>query len=264
MTTENLALTREQILEQIRSRELSSRSREVYKEEKKEIQKESSRLRCEDVKGVEVSTRPASWPEADASRPVASTSSGSPLEGTSCQERGVINLAPRELTSRYSGISVQHVITPKGVKVAITLQQPDWQEEGQCQMATAELKRYDRMREIRATAEDSPEFVQYLEEAKHDLQKSRSTQACIGRLHHRGKRAAWLLDALCVAIFEQDRMTQVMLYIEGQEFVIDMTHQMSPRQTELYHCAGIHGQLHSGRKAPRVRDLPLIKLGGAE
>jgi hypothetical protein len=262
-------IARDELLNLIRSREQTTREnttisqnpREVYKEEKKEIQKESSRLHCEDVMGVEVSTRPASWPEAVASSSAASTPSSFPLTGTSCQERVVIDNGPRELASRYSGITVQHVRTAKGVKVAITLQQPEWAAEGACQMATAELKRYDRMREIKPTAEDSPEFVRYLDDAKSQLQATRNRSACIGRLHHRGRRSQWLLDTLIVAIFEDDRMTNVMLYLEGEEFVIEMTHDMSPKQQEYYHCAGVYGEIQSGRQAPRLSDLPLVKFG---
>lgn len=259
----DISRTREEFLNLIRAREVTSRSREVYKEEKKEIQKDPSRLECEDVKGVEVSARPASWPEAVASSLAASTPSSFPLAGTSCQEREVVGISPRELSSRYSGISVQHVRTPKGVKVNVTLQQPSWQAQGQCQEATAELKRYDRMREIKATADDSEAFAQYLEDAKSQLQDAKNRSACIGRLHRRGQRDNWLIDALAVALFDQDRMSSVILYLEGEEFVIDMTHDMSPNQEKYFHSNGIYGQLHSARPAPRLSDLPLVKFGEA-
>lgn len=274
---ENMPTTANDILELLRSREVSSRnsnffsvdprevssrSREVYKEEKKEIQKESSRNDCEDVDGGEVSGETCLLASRQASTPMAVLTSSSPLDsGTSCQESGVSNNAERELSSRYSGISVQHVKTAKGVKVAITLQQQSWAIDGAVQMATAELKRYDRMREINATADDSPEFVQYLANTKAQLQQAKKKSACIGRLHHRGKRSAWIMDTLIVALFDGDNMSHVMLYLEGEEIIIPMTHAMSPTQLKYYHSAGIHGEIKSGRRAPRLSDLPLVKFG---
>jgi hypothetical protein len=157
---------------------------------------------------------------------------------------------------------VQHVRTTKGVKVAITLQQPEWAAEGVCQMATAELKRYDRMREIRARDDDSPQFHTYLEQTRRQLQAEQNRSACIGRLHHRGRRSQWLVDTLIVAIFDGDCMTHVMLYLEGEEIIIGMTHEMSPNQQRYYHSAGVHGQIQSGSQAPRLSDLPLVRFGG--
>jgi hypothetical protein len=256
------------ILQLIKEREVSSRSREVYKERKKEIQNYTSRLDREDADGVEVSARPASWPEAVASSPVASTSSSFPLAGTSspgtdtmCQERGVGNLAPRDVFSRYSGISIQHVRTDKGVKIAITLQKPEWAAAGACQMATAELKRYDRLREIRARADDSDHFAEYLKNAKQDLQDAADRNVCMGRLHQRGRRSQWLYDTLIVAFFSGDKMQRVMLYLEGDEYIIDLDQELSESQQKFYRAQGRHGDIVSARRVPRLDDLPLVKFG---
>jgi len=243
-------------------RELTSRSREVYKEKKKEIQKESSRESDEDVIGSEVSGETCLLAQRQASAPLAVTSSLDPKSDTACQEEGVSNLGPREhYISRYSGITVQHVKTNKGVKIGITLQQPDWAATGHCQMATAELKRYDRMREVKATEQDSQHFAAYLEATKNELTEKKSRSACVGRLHHRGQRSAWLLDTLIVAVFDGHKIQTVMLYLEGEEFVIDLDHEMSPNQQKFYHAAGIHGTLVSAKKSPRLGDLPLVKFG---
>jgi hypothetical protein len=244
-------------------RENSSRSREVYKEEKKEIQNYASLHEDVDVIGVEVSLRPAFWPEAVASDLTALTPSLSPLAGTSSQEeRGIVISAPREHISRYSGISVQHVRTTKGVKIAVTLQKPGWQADGACQMATAELKTYDRMREVKARDQDSEHFAQYLKNCKHDLQEAKTTNACIGRLHQRGKRSAWLYDTLIVAFFQDAKITEVMLYLEGEEHVIPMDLDMTESQQKFYLAQGRHGNISSGQRAPRLDDLPLEKFGG--
>lgn len=258
----NLPPEIQQLLRRNSGRELTSREREVYKEKKKEIQKDSSRMTGEDDDWGEVSARPAFGQEAIASSPPAVDFVSSPLgSGTACQEESGNVISPRELTSRYSGITVQHVRTDRGVKVAITLQQPEWRTAGAVQMATAELKRYERMREIRATADDSAEFAQYLENTKTQLQESKNRSACMGRLHVRGRRSQWLLDTLIVAVFDDTVMSTVMLYLEGEEFLIEMNHPLSPNQEKYYHTAGIHGQIQSAQKAPRLSDLPLVKFG---
>ena len=250
-----------------RSRELTSRSREVYKEKKKEIQKDPSREIHEDVNREKVSARPAFEPEAVASTSVAFVSDKVSLESETSSprsqgaEEGIV-ISPREHSiSRYSGISVQHVRTAKGVKIAVTLQQPDWAESGECQMATAELKRYDRMREERVLDQDSEQFAAYVESTKLELTDKKSRSACVGRLHHRGQRSAWLLDALCVAVMQDHKIVTVMLYLEGEEFLIDLTLEMSPNQQKFYHATGIHGALVSARKSPRLADLPRVKFG---
>jgi len=257
-----------QILADIRARQRPrelqvANSREVYKEEKKEIQNYASLHEDVDVMRVEVSTRPVSWPEAIASSPATTTPSQYPLAGASPQERGgsVIS-APRELTSRYSGISVQHVKTTKGVKLAITLQKPEWAPEGACQMATAELKTYDRMREVKAREEDSDHFAAYLKNAKRELQDAAKKNVCIGRLHQRSKRSAWLYDTLVIAFFDDDKMANVILYLEGEEHVVSMDLELTEQQQKYYLSQGRYGDISSGQRAPRLDDLPLEKFGG--
>ena len=243
------------ILQLLQSRELTSRPREVYKEENKKITNYASRDSREDADGEKVSARPALWPEAVASDPIAVDFVPPPTG-----ESGNV-ICPRELTSRYSGISVQHVRTDKGVKIAITLQKPEWAAAGACQLATAELKRYDRLREIRARADDSEHFTKYLDACKIDLQEAANREVCMGRLHQRGRRAAWLYDTLVVAFFENKRMIRVMLYLEGEEHVIELTHEMSENQQKFYHAQGIQGQIQSAKRVPKLDDLPLVKFG---
>jgi len=244
------------ILQLLNSRDVSSRPREVYKEENKKITNYASRDSREDADGEKVSARPALWPEAVASDPIA-VDFVSPPKG----ESGIV-ICPRELTSRYSGISVQHVRTDKGVKIAITLQKPEWATAGACQLATAELKRYDRLREIRARADDSEHFTKYLDACKIDLQEAANREVCMGRLHQRGRRAAWLYDTLVVAFFENKQMIRVMLYLEGEEHVIELTHEMSENQQKFYYAQGIQGQIQSAQRVPKLDDLPLVKFGG--
>ena len=251
--------TKQDILELIRSRDVSSRPREVYKEENTKIQNYTSRLDRGDVDGVKVSGETCLLAQRQASDPLAFVSDKISLEsetsspGSQGREEGI--------TSRYSGISVQHVRTDKGVKVAITLQKPEWIGDGACQMATAELKRYDRLREIKARADDSEHFAKYLNSAKMDLQEAANRSVCMGRLHQRGRRSAWLYDTLIVAFFSGNKMESVMLYLEGEEHIIELDQELSETQQKFYLAQGRMGDIASARKIPRLDDLPLVKFG---
>jgi hypothetical protein len=154
------------------------------------------------------------------------------------------------------------VRTPKGVKLAITIQKPEWVADGACQMATAELKTYDRMREVKAREQDSDDFAQYLKNCKHDLQKAKTTNACIGRLHERKKRSAWLYDTLVIATLDDGKITEVMLYLEGEEYMISMDLEMTDSQKKYYLAQGRHGNITAGQRVPKLDDLPLQKFGG--
>lgn len=257
---------KQDILDLIRSREVSSRSREVYKEENTKIQKDTSRRDRGDVDGVKVSGETCLLAQRQASDPLAFASGKVSLEsetsspGSQGREEGIV-ISPRDVFSRYSGISVQHVRTDKGVKIAITLQKPEWCAEGACQMATAELKRYDRLREIKARADDSEHFAEYLKNAKMDLQEAANRDVCMGRLHQRGRRSQWLYDTLIVAFFDGKKMERVMLYLEGEEHIIELDQELSETQQKFYLAQGRMGDIVSAKKVPRLDDLPLVKFG---
>jgi hypothetical protein len=64
-----------------------------------------------------------------------------------------------------------------------------------------------------------------------------------------------------VAFFENDQMSKVLLYLEGEEVIIEMDREMSMNQQRYYHCQGILGTIHGRKKVPRLSDLPLSKFG---
>lgn len=268
-----------------RSRELTTRenaffpqdSREVYKEKKIKILNDSSRESDEDVDGEKVSGETCPLAQRQASAPVAFDFVFSPLSETSSQgvrdnvsqEEGVSNNAPRVVSSRetFSGISVQHAKTTKGIKIFITLQTPDQASQGTHVLATAELKRYDRMREVKSRSDDSNEFNQYLENVKQQLTEEAKKNSeikksvAIGRLHQRQKRSAWLYDTLAVAFFEGNKMIRVMLYLEGEEYEITLDKELSRNQIDKFLGLGYYGEIRWNTRVPRLRDLPVVKFG---
>lgn len=237
--------------------------REVSKEENIKRSKDISRDQCEDIAPVKVSARPAPCLEANASQPVAVTTSQEPLEeGLLSQKAFGSDITPARTTTRYTGISVQHARTSKGVKLSITLQTAEQAEFGGCYMVTAELKRYDRLREVRVRDLDSEHFAQYLEQAIDSIRYNQNKSACVGRLHERNKRTQWLQDAVAIGILSNDRIVQVLLYLEGEEYAVDLDQELSTRQARHYHTAGIVGSIRSAARAPRLSDLPVVKFGG--
>lgn len=232
-------------------------SREQYKN--KNI-KQCISLDSEDSIGVEVSGETCLLASRQASSPVASTPSQLPFgEGTSCQERDVSNNAPRELYTRWSGISVHHVRSKKGVKIGITLQKPEWVSEGRTLQITAELKRYDRLREVKPNADDSDFFAEYLNGVKNTLHENKNKTACLGRAHQRGARRAWIQDTLVLGYLVDGNINEVLLYIEGEQIEISMNHQMSDAQQRVYYSTGIHGRIQLRKRSPRIDDLPTTR-----
>lgn len=239
-------------------RELYIRSREQYKN--KNIKQYISQV-SEDNNGVKVSTRPALEPVAVATDSMAITSSPLSLEsetsspGSQGAEEGCV-ITPRELTSRWSGLSVHYVRTGKGIKIGITLQKPEWVSQGRTLQITAELKRYDRLREVKPLADDSEFFCNYLAQVKEMLHEKKDRTACLGRAHQRGARKAWIQDTLVMAHLRDGGINHVTIYIEEEQFSIDMTADQSEQQQKVYHATGYHGKISFNRRSPRIDDLP--------
>jgi hypothetical protein len=244
-------------------RELYTRSREQYKN--KNIKQYIS-LESEDSMGDKVSGETCLLAQRQASDPLAFVSDKVSLEsataspGSQGAEEGIV-ISPRELYTRWSGISVHHVRSVKGVKIGISLQRPEWVAQARTLQITAELKRYDRLREVRPLADDSEFFCEYLAGVKQVLHTSRDRSACLGRAHQRGARRAWIQDTLVLAHLREGQIHSVTLYIEGEQLIIPMDHAMSEQQTRVYHSTGLHGHLVFNRRSPRIDDLPLTQPG---
>ena len=231
-------------------------SREQYKN--KNI-KQCISLDSEDSIGVKVSDETCLLAQRQASAPVATSFEENPLDGTSCQEESGNVISPRELYTRWSGISVHHVRSKKGVKIGITLQKPAWVNEGITLQITAELKRYDRLREVKHNDADSDFFVEYLNGVKQVLHENQNKTACLGRAHQRGARKAWIQDTLVLGYLVDDNIDNITLYVEGEQFEIPMNHEMSDNQQRVYYSTGIHGRIQLRKRNPKIDDLPTTR-----
>ena len=257
---EHLLAARSRELQVAEPQTLLELPRELYNNKTIELQNNSSRVISEDDVCEEVSVRPAPCPEAVASEPVAETTSLTSLEETASQQAFGNDISAARTTCRYTGITIQHARTRKGIKLFISLQTADSAELGQIQKATAELKRPDRLREVRATEHDSVSFCDYLEQVKQDIREDERT-ICLGRIHERNKRSHWFVDTVAVAVMEDQRVHTVILYIEGEYYTVTMDQQPTARQQELYHSVGQWGTIRTIRRAPRIGDLPFVNFG---
>jgi hypothetical protein len=181
---------------------------------------------------------------------------------------GEVNSSARATTTSCSqvitGVSVQHCRTETGIKVACNIQTATDAETGDCVALTAELKRSHRMNQIKKLYEpDRYEFQQLywqtLEQLRELPVKQRKS-ICVGRLHQRGQRAAWVADMFMIAYMNEDRVESVYLNANNQEIEIELDGILSPTQTEMYWSTGIYGQLRTGKPAPTLATLKRIRL----
>lgn len=173
-----------------------------------------------------------------------------PKESLSQKAFGSV-ITPREVSSRYSCVMVQHCKTAKGVKLAITLQTPELKRL----RVTAELKRYDRLREVKARLEDSTEFNLFFEDTKQAIYAARNKSVCMGRLHARGKRSAWYRDTLAVAMInDAGTVEHVIININHEEYCVELNGQLTDLQSKMYRATGQIGTLQSSCAVPRIED----------
>ena len=172
-------------------------------------------------------------------------------------------ITPARTSSRYTGISVQHYITDKGVKLAINLQTPTGAEHGAIQQMTAELKRYDRLHEVKGRADiDDDWFNDHVAATITDIKASGNRAICLGRPHAHRKRAAWFVNTFVVGVLNGNTIQSVILNIEGEEFAIDLDQELSEQQTKFYRSTGLYGHIKKGKAgAPRIGDIPYTKFG---
>lgn len=163
-----------------------------------------------------------------------------------------------------TGISVQHCITDAGVKVTVNIQTYEDSLRGSIAPLTAELKRSRRMNEVKKIYQpDSYEFQQLYIEALAELKTlpaGERTNICVGRLHQRGQRSAWVADMFMIGYFKNNVIDKIYLNANNQEFEILLDQPLSPQQTKLYHASGIYGEIKNGRTAPTLATIKRIKL----
>jgi hypothetical protein len=171
---------------------------------------------------------------------------------------------PREVSSRdltFSGVTIQHSKTKSGIKLYITLQQPSEQDSGDTINITAELKRHDRLRELKACAQDSYEFAMLYQGMRKQLQKDPECRSyCIGRAHQRGKRSSWVPDTMVVAnMNDQGQITSANLYYQDEQYNVQLDQELSKNQINLFHSTGIYGSISRG-KVPALLSMPKSKF----
>jgi hypothetical protein len=234
-------------------RELSSRPREVYKEEKIKRHNNISRL-SEDIGCVEVSDETCPLTQRTSSS--ESVALASPLTSSSLgRDHSVAledNVIAARTASRVTGITAQHARTAKGVKVMLNLQTAVNRDTGVFVPVTAELKRYDRLREISSRDTDSEQFDRLLTDLLDRISTSGDRSYCVGRIHERGRRAAWIQDSVVIGTLSADVITNIAVFIHNERYDISMDQPLSERQLRHYHSQGRWGEIVTGQSAPTL------------
>lgn len=234
-------------------REVTSRSREVLKNKKIKKHKDISRL-SEDIDTHKVSDETCPLTQKTSSS--ESVALATPLTSSSLdRDTSVVvegNVIPARSSSRLTGITAQHAKTAKGVKIMLTLQGPEHASQGIVVPVTAELKRYDRLREIRSLATDSDEFDHLLTQLLENVYDSKDKSYCVGRIHERGRRAAWIKDSVVIGTLNCGIITNVVLFVNNEQYEITMDKEMSERQLKHYHSQGLLGEIVNGEQAPTL------------
>lgn len=258
-------------------------AREVYKEEKKERSNYSSRddfasggdqfeLASDDAEVI-----PSSSTQNTSSfgiHPLRSSCIPNHIASLSVSEEvrtpedtlgEDVQVVPASSSSRaLVGISAQHNITEAGTKVTLSIQTPLDAHECTYVGLTAELKRSNRLRELKPNLHDEESFAalyaKTLEDLK-ELEPDARKKFCIGRVHTKGQRSAWFADIFVLGVLdEQDRLAKVYMNYKGEEYEIVMDGILSPTQTKHYHSCGIYGQLIMKKKAPTLDSAPRLKF----
>jgi hypothetical protein len=170
-------------------------------------------------------------------------------------------MSPAATTSSrvFSGISAQHNITVRGIKVSITLQKADEADDCAYLELTAELKRSDRIRELKPYAHDNDDFAEFYQgikqHIKHNMNTDERRQICLGRLHARGSRAEWVADMMVIGQLNSNNILETVKFYYDDEYVIDMNQTLTRRQTDIYHSSGLYGTIKRQRTAPTLDTL---------
>lgn len=245
--------TAEDLLNEIEFARTSTRenSREVFKKQKSKKVNNSSRLaeaNDEEHKGFGSAISLEAKPQEIMSLgQEAVDSSITPPASTSSRE--------------IAGITAQQVKTEKGIKVSLSIQTHTDVARGEFVSLTAELKRHGRLRELKRYPGDSAVFEEHYINTVNSLKEltpKQGRKVCCGRLHQRGKRAAWLADMMVVGHLDDTgtQLERIYLYYNLEEYEIEMNQPLSERQTAGYYCNGVYGTIATAQKVPTLKQAP--------
>jgi hypothetical protein len=156
----------------------------------------------------------------------------------------------------YTGISIQHNKTKKGIKLSINLQTADDAYNNTIVSITAELKRSDRLREIKEYQFDSDSFKAFVKTTLDDIMgipRELRQHIAAGRAHERGQRSGWYQDVFVTTELDANNVVKtVYLNLNGEEYQIEMDKELSTSQATMYHSSGIYGELKLVQMAPTL------------
>ena len=234
-------LTPLELLNELQFANTNKLAREVFKKQKSKKENNSS-LPGEELKGSDSVTS-------------CLASANHRVEGHKAVDN---KITPAITSSRaITGITAQHVKSERGIKVSLTIQTPQDRTLGQFISLTAELKRHGRLRELKRYAGDSAGFEQHYMDtisSLKDLTPQEGKNIGCGRIHQRGKRAAWFADMMVVGTLDDTgtRLKHIIVWYGCEEYEIDMDQDLTERQRVGYHTAGIYGEVITQAQVPTL------------
>jgi len=261
----NQDITAEDILRAIQFKQRKAGPGLLYDLDARTKSRTREELNNKTIKELNNSSRP-SEDEKDEQSPLSSVAS--PLETPDSGQKDFgSDITAARTTSRYTGIAVQHCVpnaksSRPGVKLAISLQTAGMAQHGHLLLLTAELKRYKRLREIKARMDDTAAFAQILDQAKQQIYADQDHTIVMGRCHLRGQRSAWIPNVLVIGRIQADCVSQVILFLDDEEYTIKLDHPLTQAQQPLYLSAGQWGSIANPRAhSPNLRAIIQERFG---
>jgi hypothetical protein len=234
----------------------SIKTREVLKDKKIERSKDCSLASHEEPDGI--CLRPGIGEEQTA------LSQNPFLEEILSSPEEICCIADTNTTSRvFTGITAQQAIG-KNLKVFVTLQTADMSNVGGVVKLTAELKRPKRICELKPCDGDTDSFAADFEVIKSTILSMSLVERegiCLGRLHDCGKRDLWFANMCLLGKYnENDVLESVTVYVDNEEYQINMNQAMSPAQLNYYKCSGIYGTISKNKSHPTWQTANVVVL----
>lgn len=255
-------ITAEDILQAIQRKQAKTTPGLVYDISARTSNREREELNNITIKEINNSSRNDRADGMSEQSPLTET----PKEAVSQKAFGS-SITPARTTSRYTGIAVQQP-APRadskrpGLKLAVSLQTAAMGRKGQLFLLTAELKRYDRLREIKSKIDDTSAFALTLEQAKQEIHAQKDRAMCMGRMHLRRQRSAWIPNTLAIARVENDIIQQVILILDDEEYVIPLDQPITDAQQSMYLASGLVGSIaHPNSHSPTLSELIAERFG---
>ena len=159
-------------------------------------------------------------------------------------------------------------MSPITIKIFLNIQTNQDIQSGEVTRLTAELKDLTRLRDFKQYDADSAAFFNEVYRPSIENFKDMNARRdparydyVIGRLHRRAARDSWIPDALCIARLNTQRHVEyVYLSIDGQEYEMDMTQELTANQQNKFYSSGLWGKIVTNKVIKRWNEIAKTRI----